>query len=303
MHVPVCVSLLLSVKAVYSCVTEDFFYPCLLLHQHCPRFNLVLSSRTLSLPAVLWSYGSQHYLLYGGEERASVGRNKVLSRTHQRGFYSLSHPSFTHNILHFLSSSSFLKCASFLLLLALVFVCDFFTSPLSPLGQGASWDHPTGESQHQGGGGAQETCECRLIRALIFSPPLPWLLDTYILSLLQTALCLFPRTALNSITLITKAKLSKPARRRQMGGLWKATMWCTEYQLPRQKRRRSGLNPSSKTPHKHTQNKDMLFGHSLCNHKTRWLTGNLCIVQSKPYFLVFEALRYHKILTLLINQL
>ena len=34
----------------------------------------------------------------------------------------------------------------------------------SPVGQGASWDHPTRESQHQGSRGAQETCECCLIR-------------------------------------------------------------------------------------------------------------------------------------------
>lgn len=33
-------------------------------------------------------------------------------------------------------------------------------------GQGAPWDHPAGEPQHQGGGGAQETCECCLVRDL-----------------------------------------------------------------------------------------------------------------------------------------
>lgn len=63
------------------------------------------------------------------------------------------------------------------------------------------------------------------------------------------AVCLCSRIVLSSITPITKARLSKPARRRQMGVLLRATMWCIEYQRPRRKRKRSGLNPSSKTPH------------------------------------------------------
>lgn len=53
---------------------------------------------------------------------------------------------------------------------------------LSCLGQGAAWDHPSGEPQHQGGGGAQETCECCIItglalRAHVFSPLLLSLLS------------------------------------------------------------------------------------------------------------------------------
>lgn len=66
----------------------------------------------------------------------------------------------------------FLVCLLFHITLTLlkftlffVFSC-FSLSSLSPIGQGASWDHPAGESQHQGGGGAQETCECCFIRDL-----------------------------------------------------------------------------------------------------------------------------------------
>ena len=100
---------------------------------------------------------------------------------------SLSHTHTHTSTLHFpVSASSFVfpsflyssLCACYLL----TFSCSvshciclvvllprlivFSLSSLSPLGQGAPWDHPAGESQHQGGGGAKETCECCLIRDL-----------------------------------------------------------------------------------------------------------------------------------------
>lgn len=63
---------------------------------------------------------------------------------------------------------------------------------------------------------------------------------------------LFSRTVSSSTTPTTRARSSKPARRRQTDVSSRATTWFTEYQRPRRRRRRSGLNPSSKDPRKQT---------------------------------------------------
>ena len=57
------------------------------------------------------------------------------------------------------------------------------------------------------------------------------------------------RTALSFITPTTKVRSSKPARRRQTGASSRVTMWFTEYLHPHRRRKRSGSNPSSKSPH------------------------------------------------------
>lgn len=116
---------------------------------------------------------------------------------------------------------------------------------LSLPGQRASRDHPTGKSQHQGGGWAQKTCECYFIRYQSLLHYLSLLLPPW----LKPCMCLAitSRTVSSCTIPITKARWSKPARRKQTDGLLRATMWSTGYQPLQLRRRRSGLNPSSKT--------------------------------------------------------
>lgn len=102
-------------------------------HQHCPVPALILSIRALSLRPVPRPGCStlSPLLTSSGDGRGG------------RGFQNSSTPSFC--------------------LLQIVFPVFSRSSRVPPLGQGASGDHPAGKSQHQGGGGAQEARECRLL--------------------------------------------------------------------------------------------------------------------------------------------
>lgn len=160
-----------------------------MLHQHCPLSTLVLFFRTLSLCRVLWSECSTHTLSArlksSKDERRGTRWISMLAKhiTEDCILFSLPHSStllFHFSFCQFIpSSSSFyviLKCTSCFVLPLYILSCllasDFAinctlslyslgcfspSSHVSPLGQGASWDHPAGESKHQGGGGAQET--------------------------------------------------------------------------------------------------------------------------------------------------
>ena len=254
-------------------IIEDF-YQCLRVPASC------YISTVLSLP---WYYPSGHYHyvpssgLTAPHIICSVKKQRGRWEGGKRGWFPSLSLTHTHALLY--SPLPSLLHAFFLVRLLLTFSCSvshwiylvvllpgfivFSLSSLSPLGQGASGDHPAGESQHQGGRGAKETCECCLIRDLrsyVTSDFSPLLLCSFdVLHLIishyqRPALRPFSRTVLSSITPIIRARWSKPARPRRMGASSRATTWCTGYQRPPRKKKRSGSNPSSKTLHKYTYN-------------------------------------------------
>lgn len=162
-------------------------FVCLLPHQHCAVWAVALSFRTLSLCPVLWSDCCMHTLsgpLKNTEDWEGGGGGGVLfpvlnflGKILILCLFFLIHPfDFFSLPLAFLSLILLLLTLFWIAVFISLLPCSCLWS-LSPVGQGASWDHPTGESQHQGGGGAQETCEYCLIRDLILKSSIfPWLL-------------------------------------------------------------------------------------------------------------------------------
>lgn len=98
-------------------------------------------------------------------------------------------------------------------------------------GQGAQGDHPLGEPEHQGSGGPAQTGKLAPSRR-----PCP----PAVSAPGDGRLSVSARTVSSFITPATRARSSRPAKRRRTAGWWRGTTWCTA-SLPRApRRRRSG---------------------------------------------------------------
>lgn len=144
-------------------------------HQQCPLHTPVLSFSILSLyPVLCLTAGNTHYPLQ------HLSREDKWRTEHEVDF-KVNGPCQTEFLLTLLIFNViFTKlCVPFLfppfqfvnfdywffiIFTCYSLVCLILSRFCPPKGQRASWDHPTGEPQHQGSGRAQKTCESFLSR-------------------------------------------------------------------------------------------------------------------------------------------